>query len=255
MNLKDRLIIAKQPDVKNIKETAFEDVSLIFKNSKKQTKLIRDYILNNKNIVFLADRTFDRNLLVRYIQLLLPEKQINLLEKPESRNLSVNSKINMIKDPDIIDFVRILQAVILGYKPFVSCISLNYSEDILDTFKALISANYENLTDKHIETLFKESDTVFVNITNQNDDWTISSVNEFSLNEKITVKKAPKETKSNNKIKNILDNEEINSAEEEKVINNSEEDIIQATVVVDKTPEKVNKYKLLKEKVRAKKNS
>ena len=316
MNLKDRLVISKRNSISTqIPDNQYTvNFSEVFANSSVIGSIIRTLIDNNKNIIFTASREFEKTLFVQYFKNLLSNYAINIEDNFNEYNLSINNKINIYRNTEIPELVKIFEAIITGYKTFAICLNINSAENILEKIKAVIAINYPNMTEKMINTLISESNAVFVNISEIRGELVVSSIDELVKADSLSLKEIysyiiiennnlneEKEEIQNIKptnLKNILEDEELLNYEpsiqlsETKEENTSEEKIdlkeeqpntieeaqniveidekstestnehneelienqeSEKEISIEEPKEKINKYKLLREKVKSKK--
>ena len=273
MNLKDRLVIAKQNNnaVENTEEVL--DISDIFVNANETSEILRSIFSDNKNVIFMSDRGIDNENFIKFLQALIKEKQVHILEKCEE-NLLSTSKINVIKNQSLKDCVKLYEASIAGYSSIVAILKLNNNNNIIDKIKSVIALNYPNLTEKNINLLIKEAQYTYVWAEKYNGKLIISCIFEAndgndvlvkysyfnnSILNTVTEKNEKKETK-------LIDEELLNYSPKEIVVQETEQEeniqpdeelpqqITETSTENEKTPKKVNKYKLLREKVLAKRN-
>ena len=289
MNLKDRLIISNQNNVKVQNENGeyVYTTDEIFSDSKEAGEIIRDLALNNRNIVFVHNRSFDSNLFINYIQILLRDKQLNFLDNFEESKLS-DRNVNLIKSPNINSIVKIFEYIIYGYKPFIFNVCFESTENIIEKLSAVISVNFANLSEKNINTLISSSNCIFVVIEQNDNSFVISNILEIS--DKSSVKlttiftqNGMVESQHNSEKEEDINSEEgsidddlmnydiekhINNnltektvteenddvfAEEQKISQEKSEDSEQeetAEEEIELPVKKENKYKLLRDKVR-----
>ena len=211
----------------------------------------------------------------------------------------------MFEKPSIYEIVKILEYIIYGYKSFIFAMDMNSFEDVLEKIKTVIAVNFKNLTEKNIDTLISNSNTIFVYFSKNEDGlFTITNIGEI-INENNTVnivpvyiKESEPEQKLDNKISTVIEPkpEEETAAYEKKdaiitepillpveetteELNHNEDEIIKdfmtnedvQTIIIDSNPnkaennidkpedtiepQKINKYKLLKEKVKNRRSS
>ena len=223
----------------------------------------------------MINNSFEYSRLINFIHLTAKDKQLNLIDNIEE---SSNTKINLINITDINELVKVFQSIIMGVKPYILNLKINSDENIIEKLQTLIAINYQNLTEKHIETLIGESDSVFVSVNTENN--AISSIKELYFDKELYLEEVYSysrqknrntkkqenaavsiENKNPSKIKNILIDDELMSYKPEEHVNNVEKEEdnsveIEETASAENTisSSKINKYKLLKEKVKARKS-
>lgn len=308
MNLKDRLDSISSIDKVCIKENTNKepDILDIFEDNKNVRKIISLAINNGKNIILLSNTSCDKTLLIKYISSFVPEdRQKSEITSTSEINSKQNCDIFLFEKPSIYEFVKILEYIIYGYKSFIFAMDMNSFENVLEKIKTVIAVNFKNLTEKNIDTLISNSNTIFVYFSKNEDGlFTITNIGEI-INENNTVnivpvyiKESEPEQKLDNKISTVIKlkleeetaayekkdaiitepillpveetTEELNHNEDEISIDLMPNEDVQ-TIIIDSNPnkaennidkpedtiepQKINKYKLLKEKVKNRRSS
>lgn len=308
MNLKDRLDSISSIDKVCIKENTNKepDILDIFEDNKNVRKIISLAINNGKNIILLSNTSCDKTLLIKYISSFVPEdRQKSEITSTSEINSKQNCDIFLFEKPSIYEFVKILEYIIYGYKSFIFAMDMNSFENVLEKIKTVIAVNFKNLTEKNIDTLISNSNTIFVYFSKNEDGlFTITNIGEI-INENNTVnivpvyiKESEPEQKLDNKISTVIEpkpeeetaifekedaiitepillpveetTEELNHNEDEISIDLMPNEDVQ-TIIIDSNPnkaennidkpedtiepQKINKYKLLKEKVKNRRSS
>ncbi len=275
MNLKDRLIIAKQNNITSENKENLLDISDIFVNADETSDILRSIFSDNKNVIFMSDRSIGNDVYINFIQLLIKEKQVHLLETCEE-NLLSSSKINVIRNQALKDCVKLYEASIAGYYSIAAILKLNNNNNVIDKIKSVIALNHPNLTENNINLLIKESQYTYVWAEKYNGKLIISCIFETNDGNTIQVRYSyfnndfqNNKTEEEKKEKTKSIDEELLNYSSAKIIqekNKQEENIQQheenpipqtnteKNVENEKISNKVNKYKLLREKVLAKRN-
>lgn len=307
MNLKDRLSNIKQTNNVTIKEEADFDscvnVSDIFVDSTSVKKIITSAIEKSNNLIFVSDKSIDKNIVAYYVQSLFENKEIELFNTIEDNIPTCLTKINLIPNPSIKQVVKILEYIIYGYKPFIFGLDMASDDKLIDKLKAIIALNYSNLTEENIDTLIGCSNSYFISVEkNQNGLLFVSKIqkldyadNNLLLNLVYPLEKKEEIIEINNSIEiseeekvednivlaieeeketdivienseiEISTSEETSNIENENLIENEEineselkEDSIETEISTEALEEKpllkINKYKLLRQKLKNKRN-
>lgn len=261
----------------------------IFLDTKIVKSYINDFIQNNKNIILVCNKSFDKLIISNYIKSLLPPKKgINVIEELNSHIKDLNGKVNIFPTPDIAVIVKILEQIIYGCQSFIFSINLGNYDNVINKLKAIIALNYKNLDSNDIITLLGASNAVIVYILKNEDGlFYLSKIDEIKqngmeielrsiLNEN-TNKNNDMESNSENSVMNSLEEtliieknkikpsekensisiEQNNISDETKQVVKKEQEIINEEISEENQTKieekKLNKYELLREKVRQKK--
>ncbi len=272
MKFKDRLNLYKESIIsENNNQIEFKqdvDVLDIFLPNSDVNIIIEDAICNNKNIIVASSIDCDNTICAQYIKMFIKDTDnVELLYDINKDIQFIKANRIIVPDIDILGFVKILEFILYGYKSFIYTIDIKTYENILESIKTLIMLYYKNLTDCAVENLLGLSNSIIVYI-NKNADglFYVSNIGTIEYKDKnlSLVCLYPKSVNNNteeecsnftevisdlsNNIKNeTLYNDELNDLKEPVEIENKE---------LDNTKEvKINKYKLLKEKLKSKKRS
>ena len=158
MNIKERLNITKK--VQQNSEKQSNNSKLKFDNNI-VINIISEKINNFNNIIFITENTYNNNTVSAYFSNCInTENKINL---PSSVKSIKNETINIFPSVSGELLVKILEQTLMGVKSFVLGISLNSYENVLEKLKTIISMN-SNLSEKQINLLLSESNTLLVNV-------------------------------------------------------------------------------------------
>lgn len=248
MNLKERLVILKETDTskESILYNEIDNVLNMFDDMQFVKDIVKTLIKAKKNIIFICNKSCDKFLISKYFEYLADEN-VNILIGSLPHSYASQDMITILPDSEIIDVVKIFECIISGSNPFICGLNFETCENILEKTKALINLNFKNLTETSINTLIGYSDLYFICFEQQS-------------NAKLSIINIKKINYNNS----VLSEEEIFSLKNISYSENSQKDIIETDYIEDKnsvnkdekdeslSSVKVNKYKLLKEKVRSK---
>jgi len=234
-----------------------DSIDLFVKNDE-TFKIVSDLFKRNSNIILLSQSNIDRIVLLNYFRLFIksdtPVELVNNLS--EEIYYSTAKKI-IVPEPTVDDFIKILELILCDFRTFIFSMNVKSFKNIVDTFRVLISLNRPNLISQNIEHLICMSSCALIMFeVNEEGLLYISNISELSYQSNKTVLK---EIYVENLIKNSTENveEQIDTKQEEIPVDNQEEikNIVEIfdDVVPPADNQKVNKYKLLKEKVKRKK--
>ena len=287
MRFKDRLNLFNNSEDKEIvsdNKIEFKqdiDISDIFIQNDKVSNIITSVLAENKNIIIASSIDCDNSINTQYIRTFIKNtEKVEVLYDINKDINFINANRIIVPDVNILEFVKILEFILYGYKSFVFTINIKSYDNILENIKTLISLYYKNLSESAIENLLGSSDSIIVYI-DKNDDglffvshigsieyknkslniidlYSISNSSEDIKSQCINLK----DTKAIAKIDNIdyeanennnyLDKETLTKTELNEFVKN---DIELDNEKSDNNNVKVNKYKLLKEKIKLKKQN
>ncbi len=269
MNLKDRLIISKQYKENYSDNKVINGNTITVENH--YADLIKKFITENRNIMFLIHRNFDKEKIVNYIKSTVLGRQVLVAENFESNIPGAENNIVIIKNSSAVDIVKIFEQNLRGIKPFVFMFDLENYENTAKKLAAVISVNFPNMTNESINLLIKASNPVCVaieedKISNISENIFENTVREHKIEQKeIAEISEPVIVEEEEAAQEQVQETEMQIIEEEEEIteenNSSETDIVEAEAVEEipqegeQIPEKVNKYKLLRDKIRSKKQA
>jgi hypothetical protein len=278
MDLKDRLKnIGK---TKIISSSSFNvpiniNYTNIFVEDDFLKNLIKNLLEKGKNIVFVGNKSFDKTIIANYFQHVLTDEKSVIINSVNENVIKINYKIKILPKISIIDFVKILELIIYGYNSFVLGLDINSPDKVIEKIKAIIAINYRNLSDRNIETLLTVTDVVFVFVEKNEDglfyipkiqeveqkceDISLNTIYETKNLEDVEINE---KSEQDEQIANVNPVEEENVEIEIKEENSKqvdeqdtfakEEDLNEDENLNSKEHSKINKYKLLKDKVKSK---
>ncbi|MBQ9245969.1 hypothetical protein IJ182_06870 [bacterium] len=244
MNLKDRLIIAKQNksdiQVKN-NNIQNNNISDIFVNAAETENIIRNLIKEDKNIIFITNNNIDKTIIAEYIQILIKDRNVIITEKPNENDININSKVRVYTNTNITDMINILGFAITGCKPSVFCLNINSYKNIIEKIKTLIAIERANLSTENINTLLTESEITLVNITENDNKLIINDIDLIENDNKITLKNIY----SVNKPENKKEETDIDEIQESGLEESPENDFTEEPVnqIIDNKKEAIKEQK------------
>ncbi len=287
MRFKDRLNLFNNSEDKEIvsdNKIEFKqdiDISDIFIQNDKVSNIINSVLAENKNIIIASSIDCDNSINTQYIRTFIKNtEKVEVLYDINKDINFINANRIIVPDVNILEFVKILEFILYGYKSFVFTINIKSYDNILENIKTLISLYYKNLSESAIENLLGSSDSIIVYI-DKNDDglffvshigsieyknkslniidlYSISNSSEDIKSQCINLK----DTKAIAKIDNIdyEANENNNYVDKETLTKTELNEFVKNDIELDNEKSdnnnvKVNKYKLLKEKIKLKKQN
>lgn len=287
MRFKDRLnLFNNSEDKELVSDNKIEfkqdiDISDIFIQNDKVSNIITSVLAENKNIIIASSIDCDNSINTQYIRTFIKNtEKVEVLYDINKDINFINANRIIVPDVNILEFVKILEFILYGYKSFVFTINIKSYDNILENIKTLISLYYKNLSESAIENLLGSSDSIIVYI-DKNDDglffvshigsieyknkslniidlYSISNSSEDIKSQCINLK----DTKAIAKIDNIdyEANENNNYVDKETLTKTELNEFVKNDIELDNEKSdnnnvKVNKYKLLKEKIKLKKQN
>lgn len=272
MNLKERIELINQnklsPTFNNFEIKEDIEVSSFFVKNTLVEQILKSAITKDKNIVTLCPATIDRTLVSNYIRGFISQSVSIEVLKNISDNLPYATADKLIiPEPSIAEIIKIFELIMFDFKTFVFSMNLKSFDNILESFRTIFALNNPNLTSNNIEHLIGMASPVFVYVDRNEDglffvtdiakvvykgNGTFLDILYSSSKEKLANIEVQEEQDED-----IIDNKIIDENVEQNVVIEQEIPVVEECAVVTETVdvvlEKVNKYKLLKEKVRNKK--
>ena len=288
MNLKDRLKttvkLKKIKAEKNLIANSIDESvhsAGILKNQNVED-VLSQILTCDSNVILASSVDCENSEVAQYVKSLLPSSfSVETIYDVASNIKFVKSSKIVFPNPNIKEFVKILELIQYGYKNFIFAISICQFENIIEILKALVLLNFGNLSEKNFNTLMSTASPYIVYFKKNADDMlyvsniaqvvldknslTVFDVYSFS-NSVSVVKEKNVEIKANevlHEVDDVLIEDKIGEIEqivpiEDEVIEPQNAEIIideQVVLGVDSDSETVskNKYKMLKEKLKRKK--
>ncbi len=242
MNIKDRLKTSKRttsPEKKENTGIKYKNAEKYFTDGKYVKNLLKAYIKNAKNIIFIINNSFDAELISLYFKSFIKDSDKNPQE----------SKIEIVSEPSIIETVKIFENIISLDKSYIFGLKINKPDNILDKLTALIAVNFPNLQKMNIDTLISSSESVFVYFDKDKEGMYFISKIEEMVNTENGIEFEKIFDFDSSYLLSADDNTEINEKEQD---DNKQAPVI---IVNNTKPKKVNKYKLLREKFKRRKDN
>ncbi|MGM9993241.1 MAG: hypothetical protein ACI37R_00765 [Candidatus Avigastranaerophilus sp.] len=251
MNIKARLDNPKRKSVRAVKVKNDNFVNEIFSSNEAADTLITQIVNSSKNILFISGIDCDNSIIAAYIKNHITEKSVCCLDNlDKDTDFSKYSRI-IISSGGIKGLVKVFEAALNGYEGFTAGVDLKSYENVLENLKTLILINYPNLSVQRADNLIMNANPVLIFFDKDDDGlFRIKSIDDVVKVDNVLC------------LKNLFSEFEKVPADE-TTDTSSKEDVPcsenAATVIADNTPEikkpssKINKYKLLKEKIKSKK--
>ena len=285
MNTKDRDEKIKKKITRKVKNKSEKYIKEIFSLNDEENAIVSDFVNSSSNILFISPALCDNSIITSYILSHFSDKKsFCLVEDILDKNSFINIKRKVLINSDIHLFVKVIEYIVSGIDGFIVGFDLKSYKNVLDNIITLILINFPNLSCSQLANLLSLSDfTVFYIEKDEDGLFVVKSVDKIVLtDEGLSLKnmylketvgtvmtKEPEDIYLNSEIGTdsmdvevsvasaeeiSLLNSKINILEdEEKVINQSETDLNDVIVSEEVNPpkkEKINKYRLLKDKVK-----
>ena len=222
MKLKDRLNKLNFNENQQEKITTDIKINDIFDENPLANKVIKDAYASGQNILIASSIKSDKSLINEYISKIIEN---------ESKNCVLNTA-------DIHNFVSLIINYISGGDTFIANVNLKSYDDFLEKIKTLILFTYSNANEQSIEVLLGSSCPLVIYIAKNEDGlFYIEYIGKIKYFEKKLILE---------EIYSCLHKEKVDLINEDNNNLNSENDISDENNVNNK---KINKYKLLREKV------
>lgn len=257
MRIKDRLknkeeydVLLKNEDV--LVSSCDINLSSVFADSLEVRNILVEAINSSKNIFYLVKPLVDKNIIASYFESLLVQKDYKVVIKRTESVSFDDSGVNIVPNSRIEDIPSFLQRSILGLKSGVYGFTLCDFSEVLKKIKLLISLNHKNLQKEDVDFLFESTNSMFVYFDKNSDGLLyVSKIEEISKTsfESVSVFDLNIDESTLSDSKEFLfekSKKEFELKQEEKVSN--------VDVTIDVEHKKINKYKLLKEKLKNKRS-
>ena len=278
MNLKERIEIINQLK-QSTSEQSFEikkeaDVADIFVKNTTVQQLLKNSVNRDKNIILLSSSDCDKTIIANYMRSFIDDTiSVDVLSNVSDNLPFATAQKLIVPEPTIKEITKIFELILCDYRTFVFCMNLKTFDNVLESFRALLSLNCPNLNANNIEHLIGVSSAVLVYVDRNEDglyeitdigkivyknntafldllysntgvenDETIIPVPVIDTNKTVV---QVEQVEIADEISDVIEQEE-HLTEENKVSFQDENNI--------QVPVKTNKYKLLKEKIKNKKS-
>ena len=281
----------EEKEISEFKES-IETLDIFVKN-KTVDRILKNAVSKSKNIILMSSLDCDNLIVSNYIRNFLPSNfDVDIILNMATDFPKSKSNVAIVPEPSLNDVVKIFELILCDYKSFVFSLNLKTFSNVLESLRTLVSLTKSNLSANSVEHLIGVSESLLVYVSKNEDGlfevndigkivyknnsmfldilYSQSNLSENSCSEKIeysqdVVEITSLEIKeedsslvesievSPSKDNDVVVEQEIeNAVIEEDAISSSE----QVVLVEDVEPiKKVNKYKALKEKIKAKKQS
>ena len=266
MNIKDRLTKIKNFSNSISSQNTITSNNFHFDNDI-VNNIIEEHINNFGNIIFVTDISINNNNVAKYFATLIKEdKSISVIDTTKEILNIQNNTINIIQEVSKNNILNIFEQMLFGIKSFILGIHIDSYENIIEKIKTILAIN-SNLTESNINILLNAANALIINIQIDNngifyvknidkiqsEDSKILLKNLYTFFYKTEIEAEIKKEETNkiNKNDEISQIPSTNKIEKEIKINkqNSEEP------PTEEKTKKINKYKLLKEKIKQKKQN
>lgn len=273
MNLKERLEIINQLK-QSASEQNFEikkevDVSDIFVKNLTVQQLLKNSVNRDRNIILLSAGDCDKTIIANYIRAFIDETvSVDVLSNVSDNLPFVTAQKLIVPEPTIKEITKIFELILCDYRTFVFCMNLKTFDNVLESFRTLLSLNSPNLNANNIEHLIGVSSALLVYV-NRNEDglYEITDIGKIVYKNNTafldilysntcvendeTVISVPV-VDVNKAIVEVEQFEISTGVEQEQPLLEEKEETIDSEKPV-KISAKTNKYKILKEKLKSKK--
>lgn len=273
MNFKERIDIFNQ--LKNTSTPQFEidtglEVSDFFVKNKAAEQIIKNALLKDKNIILLCNQDSEKTIISNYLRSFAEKNSSVEILRNISEDLPfVSAEKVIVPEPSISEVIKILELILCDYKTFIFCMNLKSFENVIESFRTLVALNCPNLTSSNVEHLIGISDALLIYFSRNEDGlFNISDIGKIVYKNNcafLDVLYSSSKEKEDEEIvisedvsqqaEIASDGKEMAVADDETVRGSESENDIENLPSPDDSKEtvKVNKYKLLKDKVRKRK--
>lgn len=274
MNLKERIEIINQLK-QSTSEPSFEikkeaDVADIFVKNTTIQQLLKNSVNRDRNIILLSSGDCDKTIIANYIRSFIDDTvSVDVLSNVSDNLPFATAQKLIVPEPTIKEITKIFELILCDYRTFVFCMNLKTFDNVLESFRALLSLNSPNLNASNIEHLIGVSSAVLVYV-NRNEDglYEITDIGKIVYKNNtafLDLLYSNTRVESDETIipvpiietnKTIVEVEQVEIPveveQEQPLIEEKEMSSLEESNVEVST--KTNKYKLLKEKIRNKKS-
>lgn len=269
------------------------DVADIFVKNTTVEHILKNAILKSKNIVLLCQSNCDKTLISNYMRKFIGASvSVEVLNDFSTGLPHASASTLIVPEASIRDIVKIFELVLCDYKSFIFAMNLKSFCNVLESLRTIVSLNKPQLTSSNVEHLIGMSESLLVYVSRNEDGlFTVSDIGKIvyknnkmfldvlygSSVEPLKVQEpapvtvvAPAQVSApvpNSEPEQVSESEPMPADKKEKkedlVVEqsievleqtsdeNSDEIIIKEEAFESKP--KVNKYKLLKDKIKSKK--
>ena len=217
-------------------------------------------LLSDSNLILVCSKDVDKFIACNYIREFVKNQSVEIINNLEDDLKYSMAQRVIVPEPSLSDVIKIFKYIIEGSRTFVFGINLKTDIKVLESIKILILTECPNLSEKNVEHIIAVSSSLILNVVRNEDglfeitraDKVFYENNELVF-EELNIIKRRDEISDNTNI-NITNNDEIDNiqlSEEIETYNILDEDKDIEPAGVIKKP--LNKYKILREKIRKKK--
>lgn len=283
MNLKERIeIIDKIKNVSSSSEIEIKrdlDAVDIFVKNVAVEKIIKNAVNKDKNIILFCPSYLDKTLVASYIRSFLEESvSVEILSDISDNLPFVSAQKVIVPEPSVAEIIKIFELILCDYKTFIFAMNLKTFENALESLRTIIALNCPNLSSNNVEHLIGVSSAVLVYVDRTEDGlfkvsdigkivyknntaffdvlYSSCEIKEEEAEEKLIEIEDPVVVKSD-----VIENDNQETPKNIETIDSAvektegEKDVSSEATKNSEPKEehKINKYKLLKEKIKSKK--
>ncbi len=281
MNLKERIEIINQlkstGSSKNIEIKREVDAVDIFVKNNAVRQLIMNSISRDKNIILLCPSYCDKTILANYIRSYIDSSvPVDIIGNISENIAFVNAQKVIVPEPSLSEVLKIFELILCDYRTFIFCLNIKTFDNILESFRTLLALSNPNLSANNIEHMLGVSASVLVYVDRNEDGlYEVTNVGKIvyknnkafldvlysqvtdSEQEETPVYVEPMRQIETEDVSISLEDEKnekvIEVLPEQNIENDKVEDIEPVQEEISVEQPKINKYKLLKEKFKNKK--
>ncbi len=254
MKIKERLDLVKSQE--QYVQKSISDLNKI-KIDFEAEYLIKSYLNNHKNIIIISSVYLDKNLLTDYIKNLMDDKEkISVVNDLRYISKTLADSKKFVYNSDIKKALKVFEYILNGYGDFIFSMSVGTYENIIESLKTLLALNASNVNSEGINNLLGLSNAVIVFFDKGKDSLisikNIGEIEYFSGNIELKNIFFDEKTTDYDSQLQGTENVQLNTYSDTAV---SSSDINHSTTEIETENEsdiKINKYKILKEKIKSK---
>lgn len=277
MNLKERIgVIDRIKNVSSLSDIEikrdFDEADIFVKNSTAE-QIIKNAVNKEKNIIILCPSYVDKTIAANYIRNFLDVSiPVEILRNISDNLPFVSAEKVIVPEPSVAEIIKIFELILCDYKTFIFAMNLKTFENALESLRTLIALNSPNLSSNNVEHLIGITSAVLIYVDRTDDGlFNVIDIGKivyknntafldilYSSNNiaKDEFDKTPAVVEKQIREKPIIEKpavHEVSQTVNEKLEKSKELPSEKVEKAVEKDLHKVNKYKLLKEKIRSKK--
>ena len=284
MNFKERIGLKNIDNKIDVSDNLIikSDISL-FVNNELINNIVKEAVEANKNIILFCGENVDRNAVCNsFKNYFFNNEQFDVIKNINEELQYSSSKRVLIPEPSVQDLILIFESAMTDFKLFLTSFCLKSFTNVVESLKTLILLNRPNITEKTVSHLIGMSDFIMFYVVSDSEGcFNITDCVDVVYKDNEIFEKLLYSENNTNNSSNVNDdlpyheNSTIDYEDENKIVEEEAEDIILAnedsiseekeedTDIKNQTnttehvilPAKLNKYKLLKAKLKAKKKA